>query len=146
MAGMTFRPRREARPRLVEALGYGLLNFGFALETAAKGHTPVRGGFRSFDPDGPVGGTLRRSEHTVACVDGKRISPRGDDDNGQPLPDYVPPAGAAVFVGTNSGYGLWVDRGTSKMAARPFLEEGLADVQGRAPELITAGARRRLGQ
>lgn len=143
---MSFTPRPGARARLVRALGFGLLNLGYAIETASKGHTPVRGGFRSFAPDGPVGGNLRRSEHTVAYVDGERISARSSDDNGAPIPDYVPPQGAVVFVGTNTGYGLWVHDGTSKMPARPFFDEGLGDVKGREGALVAAGARRELGQ
>lgn len=144
---MSFKPRPSARTMLVDALGYGLLNLGFALETAMKGHTPVRGGFRSFDPTGPVGGTLRRSEHTVAYVDGQEIGRHVDAAADNPvLPDYVPGQGAVVYVGTNSGYGRWVAEGTSKMAARPFPEEGLADVTPQAGALIAAGTRKRLGQ
>jgi hypothetical protein len=145
--GYSFKPRPPARRQLVRALGYGLLNFGFALETAMKARTPVHGAFRSFVPGAkPIGGTLRRSEHTAAYVDGERISPRATDDNDRPLPDYVPGTGAIVFVGTNSGYGLWVARGTSKMAARPFDQEALAEVGPRAGALVAAGARKALGQ
>lgn len=139
-------PRPDARRRLVDALGYGLLNFGFAVETASKRNAPVRGGHRSFAPEGPVGGTLRRSVHTAAYVDGQRISPRAADENGAPLPAYVPGEGAVVFVGTNSGYGLWVHNGTSRMPGRPFLDEGLAEKRASAGALVAAGARKRLGQ
>jgi hypothetical protein len=144
---MTFKQRPGARARLVDALGFGLLNLGFAIETAAKGHTPVRGGFRSFAPDG----SDRRHAAALRAHDRLRRSTRDRhhldaDAERQQLPDYVPAQGAVVFVGTNSGYGRWVDQGTSKMPPRPFLEEGLADVKPRLPELVSAGARARLGQ
>lgn len=138
-------PRPDAFRRLRRAIGHGMLAVGFVWETAAKRHTPVRGGYRSFQPDGPVGGTLRRSVHTVAYVDGERISPRPTDDNGQALPDYVPGEGIAVFVGTNSGYGGYVHNGTAKMPARPFLEEGLADVRPVLGRTLAAGTRKAMG-
>lgn len=138
------RPRELERLR--EAVGYGFLNLGLAGETAAKSHTPVRGGFRSFNPNQRTGGTLRRSVHTVVYLDGRRISPKTADENGNALPDYVPRMGIVVFIGTNSGYGFWVHDGTTRMAARPFLLEGWADVASDAVALIAAGTRRKLGQ
>lgn len=149
-----FRHRPGARGQLVEAIGYGLLNYGHAVETRGKANAPVRGGNRSFAPDGPVGGTLRRSIHTVAYAGGRRIgdgtavSPTsGVDENGTGTPsDYGPRNEVAVFVGTNSGYGLWVHEGTAVMAARPFLTEAWLATRAEAGALIAAGARRRLGQ
>lgn len=142
--GLRFRDREMGQ--LLEAVGYGFVNLGLATETAVKGHTPVRGGFRTFNPDQPIGGTLRRSVHFVVYVDGRRISPRSSDDNGNTLPPYAPRTGVALYVGTNSGYGFWVHEGTTRMAARPFLLEGWSDVRGQAQQLIASGTRRRLGQ
>lgn len=126
------------------ALAFGMLNFCFAFEGAAKKHSPVAGGHRSFNPDGPVGGTLRRSVHTVVLLDGQRIGGDEADDNGESLPSY-PGDGIVGIIGTNSGYGEWVHNGTSKMPARPFISEALAEVADEAPELILAGVRRHLG-
>lgn len=142
----TFRRRPNEIAQVREAVAYGFLNYGLALEGAAKANAPVRGGHRSFQPDGPVGGTLRRSIHVVAYLDGKRISPASADENGAALPDYVPRMGIAVFVGTNSGYGFWVHDGTRVMPARPFLAEAFNETRAEGPGLIAAGARRRLGQ
>lgn len=130
---------------LKRALAFGGLNFGFALEGAAKKHSPVRGGHRSFAPGGPIGGTLRRSIHCVAYLDGQRVGGRFTDENGNDLPSYPLGDGIVVIVGTNSRYGEYVHNGTSKMPARPFMSEALAEVADQAPELIAAGARRHLG-
>lgn len=147
MAVFSFRPRPEARAELAEAIGFGLLNLGLALETRGKAHAPVHGGFRSFTPGAkPIGGTLRRSIHTVAKIGDKVIGRHADPDMTLPLPDYPDRPDPVVFVGSNSGYGLWVHNGTSKMAARPFLEEGLADLHGQEGAIIAAGARKHLGQ
>jgi hypothetical protein len=141
----TFRIRPRAREQLAEAVAYGFLNYGGSLESGSKRRAPVRGGHRSFAPDGPVGGTLRRSVHAVVYLDGRRIGQSGNEA-GDALPDYVPRMGIVLFVGTNSGYGFWVHEGTKKMPARPFLTEEFLGTRGQAPQLIRAGTRRRLGQ
>ena len=147
--GFRTRPRELARLR--EAVAYGMLNLGHAIETDAKRETVVRGGHRSFNTDlkadgtPRVGGTLRRSVHTAAYLDGRQIAVAADE-NGNATPDYAPGTGIMVFVGTNSGYGFWVDQGTSKMPARPALVPALLKNKGDAPALIGAGARRKLGQ
>lgn len=140
------RIREQAFGQLSEAVAYGFLNLGLAGSTAVQAHTPVRGGFRSFNPDQPIGGNLRRSIHCVVYLDGRRISPKTADDNGNALPDYVPRMGIVLYIGTNTGYGFWVHDGTTRMAARPFLFEGWSDVRPESAALIRAGARRRLGQ
>jgi len=128
-----------------EAAAYGALNYGFAWEAASKRNAPVRGGHRSFAPDGPVGGNLRRSIHTAVYLRGQRIA-GGTDDNGNRVPDYEASVAPVVLVvGTNSDYGLFVHNGTTRMAARPFIAEGLMETKGQAPALIEAGARRHLG-
>lgn len=150
-ASFRFTPRPDGRREVVRRLGYGLLNLGFAIETASKAHTPVHGDptqggdFATFDPGAPIGGTLRRSEHAVAYVDGAEIGRHVDPGAPSELPDYVPGEGAVVFVGTNSGYGFWVHHGTSRMPGRPFFTRGIEDVRGRAGELVAAGARKAPG-
>ena len=138
--------RKGELGRLKEAVAYGFVNLGLAGETAVKGFTPVAGGHRTFNPDQPIGGTLRRSIHCVVYLDGRRISPKSADENGEALPDYVPRMGIVLYIGTNTGYGFWVHEGTTRMAARPFVLEGWNEIKGQAPGLIAAGTRRRLGQ
>ena len=160
---MTVRSRVVMDPAGVkaarEAAAYGLLNFGFAVEGAWKSDAVVRGGHRSFKTDltkagtPRVGGTFRRSIHTVAYIDGVRIgagtasSPNsGQDENHEPVPDYVPPSGIAVFVGSNSGYGAYVELGTYKMVDRPAAVPALLRLRDEAPALIAAGARKHTGR
>lgn len=149
-AGFRTRPRELAKLR--EAVAYGMLNLGHAVETDTKRETVVRGGHRSFNTvlkaDGTpqVGGTLRRSVHTAAYLDGRQIGGVATDENGETTPAYAAGAGIRVFVGTNSGYGFFVDQGTDKMPARPALVPALLKNKSDAPALIAAGARKKLGQ
>jgi hypothetical protein len=151
-----------------EAAAYGLLNFGFAVESAVKRDAVVAGGNRSF-MTGPktkegtprIGGTLRRSYHTVCYLDGKRIGAgtAGAQDSGvdektpqdvaecgvpNTVPHYPPGSGIVVYVGSNSGYGAFVELGTSKMAARPTLMPALLRMKDQAPALIRAGVQRHM--
>jgi HK97 gp10 family phage protein len=106
-------------------------------ETEAKRETPVHGGYRSFVPGAkPIGGTLRRSVHSAVFLDGSLVGGHSEDGKA-PLGDMVGIPGRIVgYVGTNSGYGSYVDLGTSKMPARPFLEPGLELAARRAPETM----------
>lgn len=145
-------------------VAFGVLSAAFALEADAKARTPVRGGFRSFQAGahlgGPlgiedvgtqtryakgthVGGTLRRSIHSAAYLDGKKIGGPDVDENKVPVEDQ--PAGSiAAVVGTNVNYAGYVNDGTVKMAARPFMNEAMAALSSEVPALIAAGYRRRV--
>lgn len=106
-------------------------------ETEAKRETPVHGGYRSFRPgEKPIGGTLRRSVHSAVFLDGTLAFSHAEDGK-PPLGDETGLPGRIVgYVGTNSGYGSFVELGTSKMPARPFLTPGLAIATSRAPETM----------
>ena len=137
-----------ARERLVKSFAYGVLNFGYAVEREAKREAPVRGGYRSFMTTKTgkagqvlVGGTLRRSIHTAVFQDGVLLA-GGQDENGKGIPNYPTGPGVVGYVGTNCGYGRYVEEGTVKMSARPFLTPALDGLRSRAPEIIAAGARR----
>ena len=135
--------------QLREAVAYGMLELGYAIEADAKDSksptgVPVRGGNRSFAPDGPVGGNLRRSIHAVAYLDGQAIGTKSTDGNSRPLPDYSPGVGIKVFVGTNADYGAYVELGTRKMSARAFLVPAMLKNKADAVNLIRAGARKHL--
>jgi hypothetical protein len=148
--------------RFRRAVGLGMLNFAHAVEAGAKREAPVRGGYRSFlttkrtkagasgavaigADNGSVliGGTLRRSIHSVVYVDGKPVSGSGQaDENGKTVPDYAPEKGILAVVGTNCEYGAYVEIGTVKMASRPFLGPSFDAETGRLETLVRAGMKR----
>jgi murein DD-endopeptidase MepM/ murein hydrolase activator NlpD len=143
MASKEFRTVIDEREwqRYRERVARGALNFGYAVEADAKADAPVRGGHRSFAPDGPIGGTLRRSIHTAAFLDGIPVpGSAATDENGEPIPVYPIERGIVVVVGTNSGYGLYVEAGTYLMDARPFLAPAWDGNLANAESLILAGA------
>jgi hypothetical protein len=131
-------PNKRGEAELVEDLTIGLHALALAGELEAKREAPVRGGYRSFRPGtSPIGGTLRRSIHAVTYrKDGSVLLV--DNESGLDLPpDYVPVPGHVVaYVGTNSGYGGYVELGTSKMPARAFIAPGLDASMQRAVAII----------
>lgn len=130
---MTYKPNEVGFAKLTEALAFGLLNLGLAIEADAKQRCPYRTG------------NLRRSIHTAGFRKGQRFY-GGTDDNGKPVPDYAVPGNqTVVVVGTNAGYGVYVELGTVHMAAQPYLGPALADNRGRAGQLVLAGLQRKLG-
>jgi hypothetical protein len=159
--GGTFRWRPSGKADIRNATASGMLNVLLYGEERVKAVSVVRGGNRSFltgshlggplgiteDPKltasrakATVGGTLRRSWHAIVFVDG-RVFPgsRTIDENGKGLPNY--PRGSVVvgWIGSNSGYGEWVDQGTSKMPARPMLIPSIQQMIGAAANLFRAG-------
>jgi hypothetical protein len=118
---------------LRDRLALGLLAVVQDAENEAKREAPVRGAYRSFVPgQPPIGGTLRRSVHSAVYVDGRLT--RTTSTQGGPMPEMVGLGGKIVgYVGTNVGYGAYVELGTRRMQARPFLGPGLDAAMGRAP-------------
>ena len=129
----------DQEKRVKHAMAAGMGNFGRAVETDWKRDAVVAGGHRSTNPDGPVGGTFRRSILSVAYLDGQPLD-RPSDDNGQAAPAYQGHAAeCGVFIGSNCGYGLFVEAGTNKMAARPALIPAIHKNQEQGPKLDEAG-------
>lgn len=123
MATVTIQRNEENIAKMKRALAYGMLNLGYYVETQAKTRCPYKTG------------NLRRSIHTVAFHEGATLNEQG------PVPDYgQDKQGTGVIVGTNAGYGIFVELGTFKMAARPFLTPSAQDALSQATELITDGA------
>ena len=131
---------------MIQALGFGMLNLGLFAEAKAKARFQDIGGPlprpASAPGAGPVvqTGNLRRSIHTVAFAKGKRIG----SSTGDLPPELSSTAGIGVVVGTNTGYGTFVELGTSRMAARPYLAPGAQEALAQAGALISQGARRHL--
>ena len=133
-AKATLKIDPAARAKLQEALAFGLLNFGLAVEAGAKDRSPWKTG------------NLRRSIHTAAFNGGQRIY-GATDDNGKAIPAYASgnPKAAMAVVGTNCGYGVYLELGTYKMTARPYLGPALADARPEAAAYVKAGMQKKIG-
>lgn len=128
-----FKPNEKGFAQLEEALSFGLLNLGLAIEADAKARVPF------------VTGNLRRSIHTAGYRKGSRFY-GAVDDNGKAIPQYAQNSRQTmVVVGTNAGYGVFVELGTIHMAAQPYLGPALNDNRSRAGALVKAGMQRKLG-
>lgn len=89
-----------------------------AIEGDAKAEAPVRGGYRSFrQGQPPIGGALRRSYTTAPA--GQAGDPRGGGNAVRNVKD------GAIDVGSWIGYAYYVDRGTTKMLARPHFSTAI---------------------
>lgn len=136
--------------RFTDTVGRRAVGVGERLASSMRSKTPVRRGHRSFDTSpGPLGGTLRDSITYAVIVDG-RVVEHPASPGGQQLDQSVIAEAAAavtdgvvVVCGTASGaatgrdgYGLWVNSGTSRMAARPFAEEAFDEVSPDVPAII----------
>jgi len=133
--------------QLEEDVAYGLLNYGLRLEGALKGQAVVMGGHRSRNTvptkagTPRVGGTLRRSMHAVVYLNGQQLARRSLPGE-PPPPNYPTRARIQLYAGTNSGYGLYVDQGTSRMAARPMLIPAFLETKDQLEADMAAGVRR----
>lgn len=124
-------------------LAIGLYAVALDAETEAKREAPVRGGYRSFQPgSSPIGGTLRRSIHSVGYGADGTIAGQHDEGMGRLVEEVPVPGKLAAYVGTNSGYGAYVELGTIRMPARAFLAPGLDVSMQRAAQTIDTALRR----
>lgn len=132
-----------------EHLAKGLLNLVMYVEARAKMAFQRVGGPlprpHSAPGEAPVvqTGNLRRSVHSVVVWDGGTLGGK-PDENGKPQPVYDPPAKGQIvgYVGTNAGYGLFLEAGTARMGPRPFLTPAAADGLSKADAIIEAGAKK----
>lgn len=137
-----------------KGLASGLFHALSYIDGEAKAITPVHGDpgqggdFSTFVPgEKPIGGTLRRSIHTVIYIDGRRVFGDSADENGKGVPsDYPVGRGIEGFVGTNIEYAIFVHDGTVKMQPpRPFLGWAWVENEGRMPGLIAQGYAKVMG-
>ncbi len=130
---------KEALEALAEALEVGLTECGLDLERWAKEACPVgdptKWKFIPKGKEGYVGGTLRNS--ITFALDGEVPNQQtykvenGDEDipgaYDTPAPKETGQSMRAVYLGTNVYYAPYVEMGTSKMEARPFIEPAMVE-------------------
>jgi len=141
-----------------KAIARGFFLAASFVEGEAKALTPVygdpdQGGIYKTRAPGskPIGGTLRRSIHTVVYIDGARQfagsaqQNSGSDQNREAVPKYSTGRGIEAFVGTNVFYALFVHDGTVKMTERPFLRTAFDNSSDQLVRYIAEGFRQTFG-
>lgn len=127
-----------------ESIDEAIALTALAIENDTKRTAPVRGGNRSFRPaikgkkGQQVGGTLRRSyttakpgtEGSLTGSSGENTA-RGNVTNGR------------ILVGSWLGYAYFVERGTSKMPARPHFQPAIDHALPLFPRKLEAAYRKR---
>ena len=113
----------EVMAQIDEALEKAFISIGEAAETYAKLLCPV-GTPESTGIPGYIGGTLRGSiTYATHTQHSSGESPAEPDD----YAERAEPEEKSVVIGTNVYYATYVEQGTSKMRARPYLEPAMAN-------------------
>lgn len=108
-----------------EAVDLEITETALAIENDTKADAPVRGGHRSFQKprkykgrkgkQAQVGGALRRSYTTTT------VGQEGDPTGAR----HGKVTDGMLYVGSWLGYSYYVERGTSKMIARPHFQPAI---------------------
>ncbi len=107
---------------LHEALALAVKKVAFDVEAQAKTHAAVDTGF------------MKNSVYTVT-VDSSDYSADGIDA----LPQVdAPPDDHTAYVGVGANYAVYVETGTSRMAAQPFMAPAAAHVEQGMAQAIAA--------
>ncbi len=113
----------EARDQALE-MAFEMI--GSMAETYAKAKCPV-GTQESTGIKGYIGGTLRGSITYATEKTGSKPQPPATAAQGTPL---ATPEKNTVYIGTNVEYAPYVEMGTSKMKAQPFLGPAIKNNMG----------------
>ena len=81
----------------------------------------------------PTEALNRLAEHVTAGA--KRRSPYKTGTNRRSI-RWAAPRGGERTIFTQSGYGAYLELGTKKMAARPYIRPALEDVKRRATTIL----------
>lgn len=124
----------EVARRSEKLANLSAFEIGLAVEGQAKLLCPVAKKY---------GGRLRGSI-TTASGTGKRTNPSGTNSNSE---DKIaaPNDPNETFVGTPVFYGPYVEYGTFKMNAQPFLRPALDMVRGKILSIVKKSAKTELG-
>jgi len=93
----------------------------------------------------PIDSGRLRASITTARSDGRRTKPSG---KGSVDTDYIraPEEKGETFVGTPVEYGPYVEYGTRRTYAQPFLRPALDMAKGRALTIVQAGAKKEFAE
>lgn len=115
--------------------GRSSFEIGLVVEAQAKDLCPVA----------KVNGGRLRGSITTASGLGRRTNPKG---NGAVASDKIaaPSEPFETFVGTPVFYGPYVEYGTFRMSAQPFLRPALDMVRGKASGIVQKDAKAEFGE
>lgn len=121
----------EVKKRAEALAGKSSFEIGLAVQAQAKALCPVA----------KVNGGRLRGSITTASGLGRRTNPEG---NGAVASDKIaaPSEPFETFVGTPVFYGPYVEYGTFRMSAQPFLRPALDMVRGKAVQIVQVEAKK----
>lgn len=109
--------RKQVEQKIRSGVVTALYRTGFRVEGRAKKNTPV------------LSGNLKRSEHTVVVDEqGRVLRGGGADENGNAVPQYPATGHLTAYVGTNTGYGKWVEIGANGRPGKAMLGRAMNGV------------------
>ena len=119
----------SAKDERVEA---AMIAIGAQAETYAKTRCPI-GTPESTGIPGYIGGTLRGS---ITFATSTQHSGGKSPAEAKDFEAHGTPKKGTVVIGTNVEYAIYVEKGTSKMAARPYLGPAISDHIGEYETLL----------
>jgi hypothetical protein len=105
----------------------------------------VQGNAKLLAPVAIENGGRLRASITTASGTGKRTRPSGINAVDSDIIEK-PNESNETFVGTPVYYGPYVEYGTFRMAAQPFLRPALDMAMGRALSIVQVGAKKQFGE
>jgi len=125
----------DVKQRAEALAGKSSFEIGLAVEAQAKLLCPVA----------KKNGGRRIGKNTTASGLGRRTNPSGT--NSLPSDKIAAPGDKfETFVGTPVFYGPYVEYGTFRMSAQPFLRPALDMVRGKALTIVQNGAKKEFGE
>ena len=130
--GVTFTWNGDDVKRRAELLaGHSSFEIGLVVEGDAKLLTPVDSG-------------RLRASITTASGMGQKTKPSGQGSNGSDVIS-APTNKFETYVGTPVDYAPYMEYGTIKTSAQPFLRPALDLARGKAPKIVQIGAKKEFG-
>jgi HK97 gp10 family phage protein len=125
----------EVKRRAEKLAGKSSFEIGLAVQGQAKLLSPVA----------KVNGGRLRASITTSSGFGQKTEPSGINAVASDI-IQKPNDPFETYVGTPLEYGTYVEYGTVKMKAQPFLRPALDIVRGRALTIVQAGARKEFAE
>ncbi len=106
----------EVGERMLQTLDQIVRKAAFDIEAKAKAKAPVDTGFL-------------KSSIYVETAHGSTYGKAGGEGNGEMLPEVEPPKKYQAIVAVGASYGVFIEFGTSRMPAQPYLTPAAEEVR-----------------